>query len=303
MNTIWSDYIQGTDTLYLTRQLRFDDHFRDQYIPHFALDEKKKLRILEIGCGPGALAAALHRWYPEAEIVALDRDSRFISFAREHVHGATFVEGDAACLPFENNSFDVTISNTVSEHIEPSAFYTEQMRVLKNGGTCLVLSARKGINLTAACLKENEYEHAFWEKVNALDHSMEEYQICRYPMTESEMPLAMENYGFTCISTAYAVIPLTPDNPEYSAEMALRMINAGRACALDAVNAACKNLKDHISREEADEVTAIINQKYDQRIKLYLNGQKCWNTNVSLTMILRGVKTDISVKQHIADTE
>lgn len=34
-------------------------------------------------------------------------------------------------IPFENESFDVTISNTVAEHIEPSRFYGEQYRVLK----------------------------------------------------------------------------------------------------------------------------------------------------------------------------
>lgn len=82
MNTIWSDHVQGIDTLYLTRSLRFDDHFRDQYLPRFDLDSKKKLRILEIGCGPGALAESLHRWYPNAEIIGVDRDSHFTTYAR-----------------------------------------------------------------------------------------------------------------------------------------------------------------------------------------------------------------------------
>ena len=80
MNHIWSKYIQGTKTLYYTRKLRFDDMFSAQYKELFDLDETKKLKILEIGCGPGALAGALHRWYPNAEITAVDRDSEFIRF-------------------------------------------------------------------------------------------------------------------------------------------------------------------------------------------------------------------------------
>ena len=290
MNTIWSDHVQGIDTLYLTRSLRFDDHFKNQYLPHLALDVKKKLRILEIGCGPGALAESLHRWYPNAEIIGIDRDSHFVSFAKEHISGVTFLEGDATSLPFADNSFDVTISNTVSEHIEPSAFYTEQMRVLKSGGICLVLSARKGINLPASGLENGAYEQAFWEKVNMHDHSMEEYHVCKYPMTEAEMPLTMEKYGFTNIQTQYAVIPLTPDDPVYSKEMALRMINAGRYCAIDAVHSAVKTIPEYISRIEAEEIISLINEKYDQRIQRYIRGEKLWNTNVSLTMILRGEK-------------
>ena len=56
MNVIWSKYVQGVNTLYDTRKLRFHDMF-----------------------------AALHRWYPNAEITAIDRDSTFISFAKKSV--------------------------------------------------------------------------------------------------------------------------------------------------------------------------------------------------------------------------
>ena len=91
MNDIWSKYIQGANTLYYSRKLRFDDVFMEQYKAIFNLDEKKNLKILEVGCGPGALAGALHRWYPKAEITAIDRDSRFIEFAKEHEDGILFV--------------------------------------------------------------------------------------------------------------------------------------------------------------------------------------------------------------------
>ena len=85
MNYIWSDHVQGIMTLYLSRKLRFDDVFFTQYDHLFSLEHNKEMKILEIGCGPGALAEALHRWYPLAQITAIDRDSNFIAFAQKNI--------------------------------------------------------------------------------------------------------------------------------------------------------------------------------------------------------------------------
>ena len=92
MNNIWSEHIQGIKTLYLSRKLRFDDAFFDQYDRLFHLDHDRELKILEIGCGPGALAESLHSWYPGAQITAIDRDSSFITFAQENIAGVNFIE-------------------------------------------------------------------------------------------------------------------------------------------------------------------------------------------------------------------
>ena len=40
MNTIWSEHVQGTMTLYLSRMLRFDDMFFEQYKDVFDLMQK-----------------------------------------------------------------------------------------------------------------------------------------------------------------------------------------------------------------------------------------------------------------------
>lgn len=290
MNIIWSKYVQGAKTLYYTRKLRFNDMFAEQYKTIFDLDEKKNLRILEIGCGPGALAGALHRWYPNAEITAVDRDSEFVRFAREHEKEIEFMEGDATALPFEDNSFDVTISNTVAEHIEPSKFYGEQLRVLKPGGICLVLSARKGINLSPSCIAFDEYEQQFWKKVEKYDDSIEKYAVCQFPMSEAEMPAAMGKYGFCDIRTGYAAIDLTPDNPKFSAALAHDMINANRYTALDALDSVLHTMPEHVTVEEVEEMKRLANAKYDIRIGQYDRSEKQWDTNVSVIMVLRGTK-------------
>ncbi|MBE6884584.1 MAG: methyltransferase domain-containing protein [Ruminococcaceae bacterium] len=288
MNTVWSDYVQGIKTLYCSRKLRFDDMFREQFERLFDLDSSQKLKILEVGCGPGALAEALHRWYPQAEITGVDRDSAFVRFAAEQVKGVAFLEGDATALPFEDHTFDVTISNTVAEHIEPSKFYKEQLRVLKPGGVCLVLSSRRGIHVEAACMEKGDYEQQFWKKVEKYDDSMERYAVCRYPMSETEMPLAMEKYGFRDIHTGFTTIDLTPDHPRFPAEMAHEMINASRYTALEALESVSRTMPEYVTAEEIEWMKCLTNEKYDTRIEQYCRGEKQWDTTVSVIMVLRG---------------
>lgn len=282
MNTIWSEHVQGIMTLYLSRKLRFDNMFFDQYKSLFNLNQSSKLRILENGCGPGAFAESMHRWYPNAQITAIDRDSNFISFAKENITGVDFREGDVTQLPFESHSFDVTISNTVLEHVEPTVFWGEQRRVLKSGGICLCLSARKGLCCVAPCLETTEKEKRFWESVPQSENDLEKFNVCRFPKSESEIPASMEKNGFTNVTTGYAIIDLTPDDPKYSSSMAELMIEAMRQTDMEAVQS--------VHSDHADEIISVINSKYDERIRLYREGIRQWDTSVSVTMISRGIK-------------
>ena len=282
MNNVWSEHVQGIMTLYLSRKLRFDDVFFEQYNRVFRLDTEANLKILEIGCGPGALAESLHRWYPKAEITAIDRDSNFISFAQDKITGVTFMEGDATRLPFADNSFDVTISNTVQEHVEPSAFWGEQKRVLKPDGVCLCLSARKGLHCQAPCLEMTKEEKEFWENIPEAESELEKYGVCQYPMTEAELPASMEENGFSDVTTGYAVIDLTPDARKYSSQLAELMIESKRQNGLEAIKST--------HHEYCEKVINAVNAKYDERLRLYHEGIRQWDTSVSLTMIIRGSK-------------
>ena len=290
MNTIWSKHIQGIYTLYYSRKLRFHDVFSQEYKALFQLEEGKKLKILEIGCGPGALAEALHHWYPNAEITAIDRDSAFIEFAKANTQGIEFIEGDATKLPFSDNTFDVTISHTVSEHIAPSLFYEEQRRVLKDGGICLVLSSRKGISHTSPLLEESEVEKRFWAKAHTLENLMEKYSIGQYALNEMELPITMERFHFHNVSTNYITLNLTPDSPTTPSTMARDIINANRYNDLEAVDAVYNTSPEQFSLEEVSEMKKLIHEKYDRRLHDYECGIKHWDMSLPLLMIIRGTK-------------
>lgn len=292
MNLVWSTYIQKIGTLYYSRQLRFSDIYKENYKKAFMIDDKKS--ILEIGCGPGALSQSLCRWYPNSSIVGIDRDSSFIEFAREKSSSCSFIEGDATNLPFEDESFDVVISYTVQEHIEPSKFFGEQFRVLKPKGVCLVLSARRGINIKADIIsEESELEKSIYSRKDidkCYDEIHNKYSIGAYSFNESELPRVMAQYGFKNISTNYLTINLTPDNPSTSKETAYAIINENRQNDLDGVEALYEISAGAVKLNEIEKLKVIINSKYNERLKLYDAGIKQWDTNMSLNLILRGTK-------------
>lgn len=290
MNTFWSDQVQGVYTLYASRRLRFSDEYRAAYQKAFDIDCCRS--ILEIGCGPGALAQSLARWYPKAQVTGVDLDAAFIRFAASQAPQISFLEADATALPFGENSFDVTISNTVQEHLPPELFFGQQRRVLRPGGVCLVLSARRGIRLAAPCAAQaSPFETQIWQRVEQFCRNQPQSRpVGQYWMDESQLPAAMERHGFRQVSTGYLAVNLTPDNPETPPEQALAMIEANRQNDLEAVDAIPRIAPGLVSQPELARLRQLTEEKYHQRVLLYRKGEKQWDTEVSLTMVVRGVK-------------
>ena len=290
MNTLWSSRIQTADMLYRSRSLRFSDEFAPMYRAALRLDGAAD--VLEIGCGPGALAQALRRWYPSARVVGVDRDSDFIACAREKAPSIEFVEGDALALPFDAASFDATISNTVSEHVEPERFFGEQRRVLKAGGVCLVLSARRGLRQDAPCVAvETPFEADIWRRAGArLNEANRSRGVGAYAMDERALPLAMEQYGFRDVSTRYLALNFTPDDPDCPREKALAIIENSRRNDLDAADLLRRAAGHLVSAGDIAAMKRLIDARYDRRVALYENGERQWDTVVALTQIVRGVR-------------
>ena len=48
------------------------------------------------------------------------------------------------------------------------------------------------------------------------------------------------------------------------------------------------------SNREIAEMKRIVNNKYDTRINQYDNNEKQWDTTVSVTMVLRGIKPHVT---------
>ena len=93
---------------------------------------KRGMRVLDICCGPGLLAAgALERG---AEAIGLDFSVEAVDLAQRLVPGGRFQQGDAQALPFPAASFDAVLCGYGVMHLpEPAAALSEVLRVLRPG--------------------------------------------------------------------------------------------------------------------------------------------------------------------------
>ncbi|MDU0968367.1 MAG: class I SAM-dependent methyltransferase [Actinomycetaceae bacterium] len=116
----------------------------DSYDP----ESGQPMRILDVGCGSGALTIACAKQFPDAHVVGVDRwGMDYVSYSAalccanaraEGVTNTEFMQGDALALPFPDESFDALISNYVYHNIhriDHGQIIIDNLRVLKPGGT------------------------------------------------------------------------------------------------------------------------------------------------------------------------
>jgi SAM-dependent methyltransferase len=98
-------------------------------------DIRRARRILEAGCGTGAITSSAARENPAAKIFGLDLDGTRLRFAHTHDPASGYVEGDALRLPFRDGEFDLTFCHYLLLWIrKPEQALREMVRVTRPGG-------------------------------------------------------------------------------------------------------------------------------------------------------------------------
>ena len=93
-------------------------------------------RVLDVGCGPGALTAVLVERLGADAVVAVDPSESFVAVNRERNPGVEVLLAPAEALPFEDDAFDAAIAQLVVHFMaDPVAGLAEMRRVVRDGGT------------------------------------------------------------------------------------------------------------------------------------------------------------------------
>jgi SAM-dependent methyltransferase len=135
-------------------------------------------RVLDVGCGPGALSTELVRRLGPNGVTAVDPSESFVAAARERLPGVTVERASAERLPFPDDAFDAAIAQLVVHFMsDPVAGLAEMGRVTRRGG------------VVAACVWDHAGGHSplspFWDAVRVLKPEVDD---------ESGLPGAREGH-------------------------------------------------------------------------------------------------------------
>ena len=93
-------------------------------------------RVLDVGCGPGALTAVLVAGLGAGQVSAIDPSPSFVSAVRERMPGVDVRSGAAEALPWPDESFGAAVAQLVVHLMaDAPAGIAEMARVTRPGGT------------------------------------------------------------------------------------------------------------------------------------------------------------------------
>jgi SAM-dependent methyltransferase len=92
-------------------------------------------RVLDVGCGPGALTAELAARVGPAAVSAVEPSEPFVAAARARNPGVDVQQASAEDLSFPDDTFDATLAQLVVHFMsDPAQGVAEMRRVTRTGG-------------------------------------------------------------------------------------------------------------------------------------------------------------------------
>jgi SAM-dependent methyltransferase len=92
-------------------------------------------RVLDVGCGAGALTTVLAGIVGREHLAGVDPSEPFVAAARGRVPGADLRVAPAEKLPFDDGTFDAAVSQLVFHFVDdPAQAAAEMKRVTREGG-------------------------------------------------------------------------------------------------------------------------------------------------------------------------
>lgn len=157
-----ADVVWATGEAYEAYIGRWSRGIAEQFVQW--LDAPAGSRWVDVGCGTGALTAAVLRLGDPAEVVGVDPSEGFLAHAKAQIidQRVTFRQGGAESLPLPDGQADLLVSGLSLNFVpDPARAAAEFARVVKTGG--VVAGYVWDYNEGMAMLR------SFWDAAAALD--------------------------------------------------------------------------------------------------------------------------------------
>lgn len=151
---------------------RFMGRYSSQLAPQLAelADVHGGQRVLDVGCGPGALTAELVRRVGAESVTAVDPSAPFVAAAKARHPAVEVLQASAERLPFDDDAFDAALAQLVVHFMTDAvAGLRELARVTRPGG------------VVAACVWDHAGERSplagFWQAARGLDPGVQDESL------------------------------------------------------------------------------------------------------------------------------
>ena len=177
-DTVEDELGSGRYTLWLNRMLPF-------------MEPGKKLKVLDVGCGPGFFPIVLGR--EGHDVTAVDYSPGMLEKAKanclKYGVSAKFQRMDAQHLEFEDETFDIVVSRNLVWNLDsPEDAYREWLRVLKKGGKLMLFDGNHYLYLFDKDYSAFDPEYQKSGNVKDVDVSVMEKIAEELPLSSQRRP-------------------------------------------------------------------------------------------------------------------
>ena len=199
-------------------------------------------RLLDVGCGTGALTTELARKVGAANVAAVDPSEPFATACSATVPGADVRVGGAETLPFADGSFDAALSQLVVNFMtDAHAGVAEMSRVVRQGGTVAACTwdLRDGMTML----------RVFWDAAVAIDPSAPHEGRTMPFCSREELDLLWREVGLADVETGELVVQRSYASFDDFWEPFTFGVGPGGAYCVSLDPAACEALREECFRQ------------------------------------------------------
>ena len=211
-------------------------------------------RVLDVGCGPGALTAELASRLGADSVSAVDPSEPFVSAARERHPGVDIRHASAEQLPYPDQTFDAALAQLVVHFMkDPLTGLSEMARVTRRNG-----------GVVTACV----WDHAggrgplstFWEAARELDPEVEDESRLA-GAREGELASMFHSVGL--LDVTETTLSATVEHPDFDAWWEPFTLGVGPAGAYTARLDARRReqLRGHCPRDDAPSAPFVLDAR------------------------------------------